>query len=94
MRLIDADALIKIMSERKRPENGEDSTKARFRYIQWLTDYWAIADAPTVDAVKVVKCKDCRHRDPENKKCDCGHDIMWQLPREDVWFCADGEVKE
>lgn len=34
-------------------------------------------------------CKDCSHRDPEDKKCDCGHDIQWQLPREDNWYCAD-----
>lgn len=36
-------------------------------------------------------CKDCGHRDPEDKKCDCGHDIQWQLPREDNWYCADFE---
>lgn len=36
-------------------------------------------------------CKDCKHRDPEDKKCDCGHDIQWQLPREDNWYCADFE---
>ena len=40
---------------------------------------------------KIVRCKDCKHRDPEDKKCDCGHDILWQLPRRDDWFCADGE---
>lgn len=43
------------------------------------------------DIVEVVRCKDCWHRDPEDKKCDCGHDIIWQLPRDDNWFCADGE---
>ena len=43
------------------------------------------------DRQMVVRCKDCKHRDPEDKKCDCGHDIHWQLPRPDNWFCADGE---
>ena len=38
----------------------------------------------------IVRCKDCKHRDPEDHKCDCGHDIQWQLPRADDWFCADG----
>lgn len=38
-----------------------------------------------------VRCKDCKHRDPEDKKCDSGHFIRWQLPRDDDWFCADGE---
>lgn len=49
MRLIDADALIKTMVERKRPENGVDSSKERYRYMQWLADYWAIKEAPTIE---------------------------------------------
>lgn len=36
-------------------------------------------------------CKDCSHRDPENKMCDCGHSITWQLPRPDEWYCKDFE---
>lgn len=40
---------------------------------------------------ELVRCKDCKHRDPEDKKCDSGHFIQWQLPRDDDWFCADGE---
>lgn len=47
-----------------------------------------------VEFVKVVRCKDCKHRDPEDKKCDFGHDIIWQLPRRDDWYCADGERKD
>lgn len=42
----------------------------------------------------LIRCKDCKYRDPEDHKCDCGHDIRWQLPREDNWFCADAERKE
>lgn len=45
------------------------------------------------DVVEVVRCKDCRHRDPEDHKCDCG-----QLERagcpfavSDDYFCAYGE---
>ena len=34
-------------------------------------------------------CMDCSLRDPEDKKCDCGHTIQWQLPRKDNWYCAD-----
>ena len=40
---------------------------------------------------ELVRCNDCKHRDPEDHKCDCGHDIQWQLPRADDWFCADGK---
>ena len=42
---------------------------------------------------EVVTCGECKHRDPEDKQCDCGHDIKWQLPRKDTWFCADAESK-
>lgn len=42
---------------------------------------------------KLVRCNECKHRDPEDHKCDCGHDIQWQLPRADDWFCADGKEK-
>lgn len=44
--------------------------------------------------VKVVRCGECKFRDPEDKKCDCGHGILWQLPRDDNWFCADGEKRD
>jgi predicted RNA-binding Zn-ribbon protein involved in translation (DUF1610 family) len=49
-----------------------------------------IMSLPSVQT-EIIRCKDCKHRDPEDKKCDCGHDIMWQLPRRDDWFCADAE---
>ena len=45
----------------------------------------------TISETELVRCKDCKHRDPEDFKCDCGHDIHWELPRPDNWFCADGE---
>ena len=40
---------------------------------------------------EIIRCKDCKYRDPEDKSCGCGHDIIWQLPRDDNWFCADGK---
>ncbi len=43
---------------------------------------------------EIIRCKDCKHWDPEDKKCDCGHDIIWQLPRHADWYCADAERKE
>ena len=51
-----------------------------------------VADAPTIDAVEVVRCKDCKH---------WGYDVIFQdgwcrgLHRGDPnWFCADGERRE
>lgn len=61
-------------------------------HIPILIDWDDIKDhMAKSDIVEVVRCKDCKHRDPEDKKCDCGHDILWQLPRLDDWFCADAE---
>lgn len=48
MRLIDADALIESIKQSK----GKNSI-----YAQFLMAY--TKDAPTIDAVPVVRCKDC-----------------------------------
>lgn len=39
---------------------------------------------PTVDAVQVVRCKDCKNR----KTCE----IQWNI--DDDFYCADGERKD
>ena len=74
MRLIDANALIK-----------EAYAEGAYGYV----DAKQIADAPTVDAVEVIRCKDCKHYDgkwlckisgvPSRKPCD---------------FCSHGERKD
>lgn len=40
----------------------------------------------------VVHCKDCKHRDPEDERCDCG---CWHTPftTNDNDFCSYGERK-
>ena len=43
---------------------------------------------------ELVRCRDCKHRDPEDKGCDCaGHEMVMGgiIPMPDNWFCADGE---
>lgn len=39
----------------------------------------------------VVYCKNCKHRDPEDKRCDCG---CWHTPftTNDDDFCSYGEL--
>ena len=49
--------------------------------------YWDdIESAPTVDAVEVVRCKDCKHR----------HEDSWceYVDDDDNFYCARGERKE
>lgn len=78
MRLIDADALPKYTGYALSADEVA----------------MAVENAPTIDAVPVVRCRDCKHCDPEDKRCDCGHAILWQLPMDDDWFCADGEGRD
>ena len=52
----------------------------------------AIAQAKTDDVVQVVRCKDCIHRDPEDKKCDCLFQARGGIfPMDDDDFCSYGE---
>ena len=41
----------------------------------------------------VVHCKDCKHRDPEDERCDCG---CWHTPftTDDNDFCRYGDRRE
>lgn len=75
-------------------ENGD--------YERWSID----PEVPPIDAVEVVRCKDCKHRptatDDEDmeyefpdEKCPCQCEDCWYswMPKDD-WFCAEGERKE
>ena len=78
MRLIDADALIKIALE----------------YDDNMVDVRDIMDAPTIDAVPVVRCKDCKfwHRDdPAGNGCECNCNGGWWLPED---YCSCGERRD
>lgn len=89
MRLIDADALSKLVGEP----------------IEVFLRRLDLKLPPTVDAVEVVRCKDCIHkpRGTRNKHdmefpdeiCPCQCDDYWYswMPYDD-WFCANGERRE
>ena len=49
---------------------------------------------PAADVVEVVRCKECKHRNPENAHCD--HPMGTTLPvaRKPDDFCSYGERKE
>ena len=91
MRLIDADRLKKVMSETimfimQNPKM--DSQEAHVR-AAFVTFGKMLHNAPTIDAVPVVRCKDCRWRtgfemDDAWHPCD-------EVAVNNNWFCADGE---
>lgn len=85
MRLIDADALhfnrIRIAHE--------DGTVGGYNAVVMSAE---IKDAPTIDAVPVVRCKDCkRHNAKAGKLYRCDLRNVWQ---DGDFFCANGERSE
>lgn len=85
MRLIDADEV------RKRAVEVYQGNGVEFETIM-MVPLSAIDNAPSMDAEKIVFCKDCRHRDPEDKKCDCGcfERQGCDFPVADDYFCKFG----
>ena len=77
-RLIDADAFLEKM-------------KRTSRYFDVVFD---VEEMPTVDAVEVVRCRDCKHCDPENYHCDHPMGTAAPLRRKPDDFCSYGERKE
>lgn len=56
---------------------------------------YVINDVPTADVVEIVRCKDCIHRDPEDKKCDCSFQARGGIfPMDDNDFCSYGERRK
>lgn len=51
---------------------------------------------PAADVRPVVLCRECKHRDPEDRKCDCGQleRAGCVFPVDDDYFCAHGEKRE
>ena len=95
MRLIDADALYKRMNH--------DAFEVDSDMQKWDSGCWirfkmfenAMKDAPTVDAVEVVRCKECKHWKQTDEipvhYGECLDSIFgYVAPRED-FFCANGE---
>ena len=82
-RLIDADALMNVIRQHE----------YRLATKQGSTDYGmftlgiqqAVDEQPTVDAVEVLRCKDCKYFKTPLCQIEDNHDN---------WFCADGERKD
>lgn len=97
MRTIYADALVELVDE----EWFDCQEKSSF-----LNE---IDRTPTIDAVPIVRCKDCKHRPidtvgkgygedlsfDDDYKCPCRcEDPFYSWMPLDDWFCANGERRE
>ena len=91
-RLIDANALMDVIRQHE----------YRLATKQGSIDYGmftlgiqqAVDEQPTVDAVEVVRCRECKHCDPENHHCDHPMSTSAPLSRKPDDFCSYGEPKE
>lgn len=90
MRLIDADALKTIRSIQSADYNSIETIQ-----------HW-IDNAPTIDAVPVVRCKDCKWYVRSMIKQDGTLDErykpdwrdLYRRVREETYFCTDGERRD
>lgn len=115
MRLIDADALldayenIEWYTVHKTGYMTSGSTSSDNPVIHYYDGEEVIKNAPTIDAVPVVRCKDCKHSDDECHKdnlrycmrgirADDYNETGYIYPVEEVVrdddFCSYGEQKE
>ena len=95
MRLIDADALMEECAKFVAPSNRSDFISAP----TWNDAVSLIDSAPTVDAVEVVRCRDCRYYEIMQLKRDGTDDrrykpslcVLHNRNFDEDYFCADGE---
>ena len=94
MRLIDADAILKA---------DENSDKAlvlgsgKSLEIAYALLKKKVADAPTVDAVVVTRCKDCKHRiykDMGEEIGEIGGCGLFNCAMPNEGFCSHGKRKD
>ena len=63
-------------------------------YLQAAKVLREVSDAPAADVAPVVRCRDCKHCDPENHHCDHHMGTAAPLRRKPDDFCSYGERKE
>ena len=89
MRLIDADWVLGHLKPYE--QSDEEWSVTGGTALRLIHN--AIGNAPTVDAVVVTRCKDCKYYNPDEYECGC--DFAGGLPyvKPDD-FCSYGEPKE
>ena len=103
MRLIDADAFVKEMEDRynsaiswgkRAVANHDDEMRIRAEQasFSFVEASMTAKKMPTIDAVEVVRCKDCKF----NNRCMLQGFVRDNAiePITDDWFCGDGKRRE
>ena len=87
-RLIDANALLAELDKFANPMPNKSGYDFLCGMAAAITE---IENAPTVDAVEVVRCKDCKHFNGVFGRCDNMRGLCISNPNE---FCSNGERRE
>lgn len=94
------------MANEKRMIDCEQAKRATYEEIFWTESEQAVvrnflAKLPRVDAVEVVRCKDCKHykNNRHNFYCDCDSvnectDSCFFAPPDEDFYCRYGEKKD
>lgn len=96
MRLIDADALKEMIID---AYNAELDCRHDEKFMRLLRDVsiafmWDIDETPTVDAIPIVRCKDCRYCIKEDEWtlwCMSASPACLTTPED---YCSHGKRKE
>lgn len=96
MRLIDADQMAVDESEAYMSAQVQITDD-----LKWLVNFAAhskiqklIADTPTVDAVPVVRCRDCKHSYEDLGGLCCSYGPCVDCPVSPDFWCACGKRKD
>ena len=114
--LISRAALLAECAERQKSNPLEDGrgwadhflNDAQYPSTEWKSVEEMIEYAPAVDAVSVVRCKDCKYRIVNEHYGEKGYMALKAICKEDTgdpfqlgrnaedddWYCADGERRD
>ena len=100
MRLIDADKFYDELKERsdaalkwyKEETDEENKTKAGASVITFCEVKLTLDNQPTIDAVPVVKCRDCKFNYANYIPCEDSCFKFADLPISKDFYCACGEI--
>lgn len=93
MRLIDADALLEELWRIRQNLQMMDDTQTADKMMAGLRKAEEkIEDAPTIDAVEVIRCGECRHYQGNHDVPGCAPCTFWGIGAV-MWddFCKRGE---
>ena len=96
MRLGDLDEALRMIKDSKSDNPFVSNVTTRVWKIAHESAISCVEDTPTIDAVPVVRCKDCKHGEVDDPECFpgqyyCHEGHMWN---KGCHFCADGERKD